>query len=124
MARDESTYGGISRKFDQWTRNEKVRAPREHLRRVDPAIPYSPQGSSDMNRNVHAAIGFGIGALLILLAAYAFYTAGYWGSYGRTGASTGYTLVGVFLSIAGFGGIAATWNHNFRVLVRPPESHH
>ena len=77
-----------------------------------------------MSRTIQAAIGIGIGVVLLGLAVYAFMTAAYWGDFGRDGAQTGYMLVGVFLLIAGFGGIAATWNHNFRVLVRPPDDRH
>jgi hypothetical protein len=36
----------------------------------------------------------------------------------------GWTLTGVFLTIAGLGASVATWNHNFRVTTRPPEAHH
>jgi hypothetical protein len=71
-----------------------------------------------MSRMVGAAIGFGIAVTLLALAAYAFYTSAYWGSFGRDGAQVGYFLAGVFLLIAGAGGALATWNHNFRVLVR------
>ena len=77
-----------------------------------------------MSRTIQALIGFGIAALILALAAYAFVTASYWGSYGRDGAQVGYIVVGVFLSIAGLGGAIGVWNHNFRVLVRPPSSHH
>jgi hypothetical protein len=67
---------------------------------------------------VQAVIGIGIGVVLLALAAYAFYSASYWGSYGRDGAQVGYALTGFFLLVAGLGGIVATWNHNFRVLTR------
>jgi len=77
-----------------------------------------------MSRLVFTAIGVGIGFVLLLLAVYAFFTASYWSGFGRDGAAVGYTLVGVFLLIAGGGGIIATWNHNFRVLVRPTSNHH
>jgi hypothetical protein len=76
-----------------------------------------------MSRLVFSAIGIGAGVILLLLAAYAFYTASYWAGFGRDGAAVGYVLVGFFLLIAGGGGIIATYNHNFRVLVRPPEHH-
>lgn len=122
MKRDEQTYGKIRRKYEQWIENESNRPERDRLRRVDPYEP-APTGTSDMSRFVFAAIGIGIGAILLALSAYAFYTAGQWGDYARDGAQTGYTVVGVFLLIAGIGGIAATWNHNFRVLTRRPEHH-
>ena len=76
-----------------------------------------------MSRMIPAAIGIGLGVLLLALAGLSFYTAGSWAEFGRDGAQTGYALAGVFLTIAGLGGIVATWNHNFRVLTRRP-SHH
>jgi hypothetical protein len=71
-----------------------------------------------MGKTVYAAIGFGIGALLLLLAVWAFTVAAKWSGLDRDGAATGYTLVGVFLVISGVGGIIATWKHSFRVLAR------
>lgn len=124
MSRDKKTYGSIAEKYDRWVDYERTRAPRAHLRRVDPTTPVIPGRSTDMSRTIQAAIGFGIAALILFLAAYAFSTAGYWADHGRDGAQVGYILVGVFLCIAGIGGAIAVWNHNFRVLVRPPSNHH
>ena len=76
-----------------------------------------------MSRNVFAAIGIGIGVILLALSAFAFYTASSWAAFDRDGAAVGYTLVGIFLLIAGAGGIVATWNHNFRVLTRANPTH-
>lgn len=117
MSRDEKTYGKVGDKYDAWVEAESVRHPRDRLRRIDPYQPVR-SGISDMSRTINAAIGIGIGVVLLALAAYAFYSASYWASYGRDGAQVGYTLTGFFLLIAGFGGIFATWNHNFRVLTR------
>jgi len=122
VSRDPKTYGSISKKFDAWTASEEARPERDRLRRVDVYSP-PPQGSTEMSRMVAASIGIGIGVVLLALAAYAFYTASYWASFERDGAQVGYTLAGVFLLIAGVGGILATWNHNFRVLVSPSEHH-
>lgn len=77
-----------------------------------------------MERTVFAAIGIGIGAILLLLAIFAFVTAARWGSLGQDGAAVGYALVGFFLTLAGIGGILATYNHNFRVLTRSNAGHH
>jgi hypothetical protein len=76
-----------------------------------------------MSRTVFAAIGIGIGILLLALSGLAFRSASYWAEFGRDGAAVGYTLVGIFLLVAVRGGIVATWNHNFRVLTRPHSSH-
>jgi hypothetical protein len=122
VSRDERTYGTVRDKYDRWVEAERVRAPRDRLRRTDTYAP-ATRGNSDMSRLVFAVIGFGIGVILLALSGYAFYSASYWASYGRDGAQVGYILTAVFLLIAGAGGIAAVYNHNFRVLVRPPEHH-
>ena len=122
MKRDERTYGRIREKYDAWMQNEAERPERDRLRRVD-HYEHVPQGSSEMSRLIPAVIGFGIAVLLLALAGYAFYTSGFYGDHVRDGAQTGYAVVGVFLLIAGIGGLFAVYNHNFRVLTRPP-SHH
>ena len=116
MSRDEETYGRIRKQYDAWVDAEAARPARARLRRVDNYIPTSER--PEMSKNVFAAIGIGIGVVLLGLSAYAFSTASYWAGFARDGAAVGYTLVGVFLLIAGAGGIIATWNHNFRVLTR------
>jgi hypothetical protein len=123
LSKDSRTYGSVSKKFDGWVESEAKRPLRKHLRRVDKYEPSAPRGESEMSRTIFAAIGVGIGVLLLALAVYAFFTAGFYGELGRGGARVGYTIVGFFLLIAGFGGIAATLNHNFRVLTRPGGHH-
>jgi hypothetical protein len=115
VSRDERTYGRISQQYDEWVEGEAARPEREYLRRTDPTVPSAPRGESEMSRMLFAAIGVGIGVALLALAGIAFYTASAWADLGRDGAQVGYNLVGVFLIIAGIGGIAATLNHNFRV---------
>jgi hypothetical protein len=119
MSRDDKTYSRVRRQYDAWVEAEAIRPERDRLRRVDP-YTYRVPGSSDMSRYVFSAIGIGLGVILLALAGYSFYTASYWAGFGRDGARVGYIVTGIFLLIAGFGGIIATWNHNFRVLVRPP----
>jgi hypothetical protein len=123
VSKDERTYGRVAAQYDEWTRLESQRPERDHLRRSDPALNPVTTDSTDMSRLVFTAIGVGIGLILLALAAYAFVTAASWADVGRESATVGYILVGIFLSIAGLGGIIATWNHNFRVLTRPPEHH-
>lgn len=118
MSRDEKTYAGIRQRFDDWTEYEASRHERDHLRRTDSDLPPPREGNPEMSRMVFAAIGVGIGVVLLALSGYAFYTASYWAGFERDGAQVGYTLVGFFLLVAGAGGIAATLNHNFRVLAR------
>jgi hypothetical protein len=122
MSRDEHTYDDVRHKYDRWVDSEAARPPRAHLRRDNPH-PAVRRGESDTSRLVFAAVGIGLGVVLLALAGYAFYTASYWAGFGRDGAQVGYIVVGVFLLVAGLGGIVATYNHNFRVLVRPPPPH-
>ena len=122
MKRDEHTYNRVRRKYEEWIENEADRPERDRLRRVDSYEPPAPR-NTEMSRMITSAIGIGLGVLLLALSAYAFYTAARWGDYARDGAQTGYALIGVFLLIAGIGGIFATWNHNFRVLTRRPQHH-
>ena len=80
-----------------------------------------------MGKTLFSAIGIGIGVVLLLLAALSFVNAAKWAGYARGGAFVGYSVAGFFLVLAGIGGIAATWNHNFRVLSdahRSRASHH
>lgn len=118
MKRDEDTYGGIRRKYDEFL---QIQSEKPVLQRVLAAPrPFQPETRTrpDMGRIVFTAIGVGIGAVLLALAAFSFYVAAKWGGYALNGAATGYTIVGFFLALAGLGGIAATLNHNFRVLGR------
>lgn len=119
MKRDRGTYDGVRDKYDEFL---EIQSRKPVLQRVlPPQRPYSPQpdSGSDMGKIVFTAIGVGIGVILLALAGYSLYVARTWGDAGLTGASTGYTIVAFFLTIAGVGGIAATLNHNFRVLARP-----
>lgn len=119
MKRDRETYDGVRRKYDEFL---EIQSSKPVLQRtLPPQRPYAPEPESgqDMGKIVFTAIGVGIGAILLALAGYSFYVAAVWGDHGLDGAATGYALVGFFLTIAGAGGIAATINHNFRVLARP-----
>ena len=123
MSADRPTYEKVSRKYDEWLQiqaSKPVVAPVRSARNLPPPEPMG----SDMGRMVFASIGIGIGVVLLLLAALALSTAMKWSGFGREGAAVGYYLVAFFLTVAGVGGIVSTWNHNFRVLVRPPQHHH
>lgn len=123
MKRDESTYGKVSDQYQEWLEIQAEKPARAEA--YPPPRPYTPEpeGGSDVARYLFASIGFGLALVLLALAVWAFATAADWAGVARDGAFVGYTLVGVFLCIAGIGGIAAVWNHNFRVLTRPA-SHH
>lgn len=114
MSRDPSTYGSIARRYDEWVKIRGDRPVVKTLQAPQPNIP-EPQ-RKDMGKNVSAAIGVVIGLLLIAIGAKSLYSAHLWSELARDGAATGYTVVGIFLLIAGIGGIIATLNHNFRVL--------
>ncbi len=120
MKRDEDTYGRIRDKFEEWEDIQAHRPPPPRL--VAPPQSYSPEPAtgSEMGKALFSGIGFGTGILLLLLGGLAIANAAKWVGYVRDGAAVGYAVVGLFLLIAGIGGIAATWNHNFRVL---PEAH-
>lgn len=123
MKRDRGTYEGVSDKYDEFL---DIQSKKPVLQRtLPPQRPYSPEpdSDSDMGKTVFTAIGVGIGVILLALAGYSLYVANRWGDAGLTGASTGYLIVAFFLTIAGVGGIAATINHNFRVLAKPPRHH-
>lgn len=120
MKRDESTYGRVRQKFEEWEDIQANRPPPPRV--VRPQRPYTPEPrtGAEMGKTLFAGIGFGIGAVLLLLAGITLATAASWAGYARDGAAVGYTVAGLFLLVAGIGGIAATWNHNYRVL---PEAH-
>ena len=125
MDRDERTYGRIRDKYDEYVDIRASKPERPRPTREVEQRSYTPEsGSHDMGRTVFAAIGIGIGFLLLVLSGTAFYAASTWADVGRDGASTGYTIVGFFLLLAGVGGMIATWNHNYRVLAQPGGAQH
>jgi hypothetical protein len=118
MKRDNPTYRSVEARYDEYVEIVASKpVVTQQPRALPPQRPYTPQNErEDMGKTVFAGIGFGIGALLLLLAVWAFVVAGKWSGLDRGGAAVGYTLVGLFLVLSGAGGIIATWNHNFRVL--------
>jgi hypothetical protein len=123
MKRDPETYGGIRRLYDQWVEIQREKpAPPRRVLPAHPSYPSTP-GGSDMGKYAFAAAGVVIGVIILALAALSFYVSAGWADLGRYGAATGYFVVGFFLVISGAGGIAATLNHNFRVLAQP-DGHH
>lgn len=124
MKRDEGTYGRIGKQYDEYAELAASK-PAPAPRGLPPQKPFVPaHQEADMGRTVFAAIGIGIGVVLLILAIVSFVTAAKWDGLGREGAAVGYTLVGFFLTLAGVGGILATYNHNFRVLAGTGGGHH
>jgi hypothetical protein len=119
--RGERTFDSIRTKYDEF----RATTPRRR-----PGRPTYSTGSVDMEgivKTVGMAAGFGIGALLLLLAGLSAYASSSWADAGRSSAMIGYALTAFFLVVAGAGGIAATYNHFFRVLDpnrSPSHGHH
>jgi hypothetical protein len=82
-----------------------------------------PVLSDAAERMVGMAAGFGIGALLLVLAIVSAVAARSWAEVDRSGPVVGYSITAFFLTLAGLGALIATWNHLYRVI--PGEvSHH
>lgn len=75
-----------------------------------------PVMSDAAERMVGMAAGFGAGVLLLVLAGTAAVAASSWSDVGRSGAVVGYSITAFFLTLAGIGALAGTWNHVFRVI--------
>jgi hypothetical protein len=119
----DRTFDTVRSRYDTWAEN---RPPRP-VASYEDWTPHGPEPEISMGKMITTAIGVGVGLLLLILAALAFYTASNWAAFGREPAVIGYTLAGCFLIVAGVGGILATLNHNFRVLDpnrRPAHGHH
>lgn len=112
--RDNDTFRTVEGRYESW--NEANPRPRSRSAIVMPEV------SEGVEKLIGTALGFGTAALLLLLAAVALYAASTWGAIERSGALVAYTITGFFLLLAGIGGLAATWNHLFRVM--PGEASH
>ena len=113
----DSSYKTVSDRYDNWSAANPAPKSRSALGFPDINIP------EGVIRAVALAVGVGIGTLLLVLAATAYYAAGTWSEIDRSGAALAYALVGLFLTIAGLGAALGTLNHIFRVL-RSPGGHH
>lgn len=124
MTRDrdaQRTFESIGARYEQWEDSHPQR-PTTHRGLFDIELDQE----SPMSRMVMAGIGVVVGLILLGLAIASIVTAFAWDAAGRDGAQVGYTIVAFFLTLAGAGCIAATLNHNFRVLDpnRAPAAHH
>jgi hypothetical protein len=113
----ESTYSSVRNRFRSWSDDNPRPRSRSALGFPDVAIP------EGVIRTLALVVGLGTGALLLGLAAVAYYASGTWSGIGRSGAGLAYALVGIFLTIAGLGASLGTLNHIMRVL-RAPGGHH
>jgi len=108
----DRTFDTIRSRYDNWAED---RPPRPVAAYED----WSPRGHEphmSMGKIITTAIGVGIGVVLLILAALAFWTASNWAAFDREPAVIGYIVVGSFLTLGGLSAILATLNHNFRVL--------
>ncbi len=119
----DRAFSTVRDRFRQW-REEHPAQPAEPSHHGGGMYLPIPELSDETGRVVFTAIGVGIGVVLLVLAVTAFFAVASWAQVGRDGASTGYTLVGLFLTVAGTGAIIASWNHNYRVMLREQRHHH
>lgn len=93
-----------------------------HPRRRGRSALKVPVMSDAAEKAVGMVVGFGAGALLLVLAVVAAVAARSWADVDRSGAVAGYAVTAFFLALAGIGALAGTWNHAFRVI--PGEAPH
>lgn len=110
----DDTMDTVRGRYEQW--NEA------NPRRRGPSAIKVPVMSDAAEKLVGMALGFGVGVLLLLLAAFTFYNAARWADVARDGAQVAYNVTAFFLTLAGLGALAATYNHVFRVI--PGEAPH
>jgi hypothetical protein len=115
----------MSRRRDEGDRTLETIRDRYDAWSVDrPSISSAPSSwtpsghepKSAMPRMIIAAIGVGVGLVLLILAGLSAWSAVQWAGHGREPAVIGYTLIAVFLTVAAIGGIAGSLNHALRVL--------
>ncbi|MDB4948842.1 MAG: hypothetical protein JWM27_1491 [Gemmatimonadetes bacterium] len=117
----DPTFDSVRGRYREW-RDENPAPASESALSFRDGLPV-PELSEEAGRVVFTAVGVGIGLLLLVLAATALHAAGTWTEAGRDGAQVGYLLCFVFLTIAGLGGIIASYNHNYRVMARKSVHH-
>lgn len=120
MKNDSSSHRAVSQKFDEFQEIRPTPPPGKR------AYSHGAETALLMvtSRPVAVIVGFGVSLLVLALAAYAFSAAVAWAGVNRAGARVGYTIVGFFLTLAGTGGLLATWNHNFRLPKQQAPAHH
>lgn len=112
----DDTFGTVESRFDKWSK--------ANPRRRGPSALKLPEMSDSAEKAVGMAVGFGAGALLLLLAVVAGTAAASWARVDRSGAAVGYSIATFFLTLAGLGALGATYNHVFRIIPADAPEHH
>ena len=112
----DDTFGTVEGRYEKWSQ--------ANPRRRGPSALKVPVMSDAVEKTVGMALGFGLGALLLLLALAAGMAAVSWARVDRSGAAVAYSIATFFLLLAGLGGLAATYNHVFRIIPGDPPEHH
>jgi hypothetical protein len=112
----DDTFQTVEGRYEKW--NEA------NPRRRGPSALKVPVMSDAAEKTVGMAVGFGAGALLLVLAVITALNAAKWGGLDRSGAHVAYTIAAFFLTLAGLGALGATWNHIFRVIPGEAPHHH
>lgn len=113
---DEDTFNTVEGRYDKWSSaNPRPRGP---------SALKVPVMSDAAEKTVGMVAGFGVGVVLLALAAFTAVNAAKWGDIDRSGAQIGYLISAFFLTLAGLGALGATYNHLFRVIPGDPPHHH
>lgn len=112
----DDTFGTVEGRYQKWSESNP--------RRRGPSALKVPVMSDAAENMVGMAVGFGMGALLLVLAATAATAAASWARVDRSGAAVAYSVATFFLLLAGLGALAATYNHVFRIIPGPAPDHH
>jgi hypothetical protein len=112
----DDTFQTVEGRYDKWSQ--------ANPRRRGPSALKIPVMSDNAEKMVGMALGFGVGALLLILAVVTALNAAKWGRVDRSGAQVAYSIAAFFLTLAGVGGVAATWNHLFRIIPGEAPEHH
>lgn len=109
--RDNETFRTVEGRYQSFEEAH----PKQHSRSAIANIRI-PVLSDEAEKGVGTALGFGLGALLLLLCAVCVAASRSWAALDRSGAQLAYAIAAFFLLLAGLGGIVATYNHIFRVI--------
>ncbi len=112
----DGTFDTVEGRYQKWSEaNPRPRGP---------SALKVPEMSDAAEKTVGMALGFGVGVVLLALAAFTALNAAEWGRIDRSGAKVAYSIAAFFLTLAGVGAIAATYNHVFRIIPGDPPHHH